>query len=102
MLAVAGWMRVPSLRTRRDAVTLVVLMAGFLVLSGVAHRWTLWFVGGFFAILGLAMLPIGRLPVDMPVRGEPGYRGLARRGRLAVLLLVVGGAAWGVVVAVDH
>jgi hypothetical protein len=40
------------------------------------------------------VFPVGRLPLDMPARGEPEYQSIARRGRLAGVLLVAGEAAW--------
>jgi hypothetical protein len=94
MLAVLRWMRAPAMRTRRGAVSLAVMLVVVLVITGGADRLTLWFAGGFFAIAALAVLPVGRLPLDMPVRGEPEYQSIARRGRLAGVLLVTGEAAW--------
>lgn len=102
MLSLLYWLRAPALRTRRGALSLTAMLVFVVVFTGGGNRSALWFAGGFFAIAGLSLLPIGRLPVEMPVRGEPGYRLLARRGRLAAVVLIVGEVAWGVVLAVGY
>ena len=94
MLAVLAWMRAPSMRPGRSSVLLSVMVFLVLVITGGSDPVAPWFVGGFFGIAGLAVLPVGRLPLVMPSRGEPEYQAIARRGRWAGLLLVVGEVAW--------
>ena len=94
MLSALAWMRAPSMRTRARAVSLGISLVVVLVFAGRANPVALWFAGGFFVIAALTLLPMGRLPPNMPLRGEPEYQRIARRGRLAGALLVVGEVAW--------
>lgn len=91
--AVLGWMRAPSMRRRGDALLLGFLLVAMLALNRGADLQMLWYAGGFFAILGFALLPIGRLPPDVPLPGEPACQTIARRGHLTSALLVGGEVA---------
>lgn len=95
LLAVLGRMMPPTLRSAWAKRIVFVTVVAFGPLA-FAHdpRWVLWFCAVGFAADALPLLWMGKVPADMPsaknpeCRHHPEYPRVARRGRIAGVVIV--------------
>jgi hypothetical protein len=93
--AVLFWMMPPTLRRAEGTVSVVAGIGVFLAIGLSASRAVLWLGAVGSTVAAVPLLWMGRLPRDMPSardpasREHPQYRQVARRGRIAGLMIVV-------------